>query len=104
MARVLAWSPEAAEDVERIALFIERDSFHYAIAVTSRIVGIAESIPENPELGRMVPEINDPAYRERLVHKYRVIYHLEAERVLVAAVIHGSQEFEPQIPRIKNSS
>ena len=103
MARFLAWSPEAAEDVERIALYIERDSIYYARAVASRIVATAESISENPELGRMVPEINDPSYRERFAHKYRIIYHLEAERILVAAVIHGSQEFEPQIPRIKNA-
>jgi hypothetical protein len=25
-------------------------------------------------LGRMVPELDDPAIRERLVHRYRVIY------------------------------
>lgn len=104
MARFLAWSPEAAEDVEHIALYIERDSIHYARAVASRIVATAESIPENPELGRIVPEIGDPSYRERFVHKYRVIYHLESERILIAAVIHGHQEFEPQIPRIKGAS
>jgi len=104
MARFLAWSPEAAEDVERIALYIEQDSFHYARAVASRLVATAESIPENPELGRMVPEINDPEYRELFAHKYRIIYHLEVERILIAAVIHGSQEFEPQIPRIKSTS
>ncbi len=104
MARFLTWSPEAVEDVERIALYIERDSAYYARAVTSRIVSIAESIPDNPELGRMVPEINDPKYRERFVHKYRVIYHLESERILIAAVVHGSQEFEPKIPRIKGAS
>jgi plasmid stabilization system protein ParE len=100
MARFLAWSPEAAEDVERIALYIERDSIHYARAVASRIVATAESIPENPELGRLVPEINDPECRERFVHKYRVIYHVEAERILIVAVIHGSRDFEQQISRI----
>lgn len=104
MARFLTWSPEAVEDVERIALYIERDSAYYARAVTSRIVSIAESISDNPELGRMVPEINDPKYRERFVHKYRVIYHLEPERILIAAVVHGSQEFEAEIPRIKGAS
>lgn len=79
MARLVAWSPEAAEDVERIALYIERDSIHYARAVISRIVATAESIPENPELGRVVPEINESEYRERFVHRYRVIYHVDAD-------------------------
>jgi addiction module RelE/StbE family toxin len=103
MARFLAWSPEAVEDIEGIASYIERDSVQYARAVVSRIVATAESILEFPEIGRIVPEINDPQYRERFVHKYRIIYHLEEERVLVAAVIHGHHNFEPHIPRIKGT-
>jgi addiction module RelE/StbE family toxin len=93
MARLLAWSPEAVEDLESIAAYIERDSAYYARAVVTRIVSIAESIPDNPMMGREVPETRDPNIRERFVHKYRVIYKLEPERVLIAAVIHGSRLF-----------
>ena len=35
MARQLRWSPEAIEDVESIANYIERDSGYYARAVVS---------------------------------------------------------------------
>jgi plasmid stabilization system protein ParE len=42
-------------------------------------------------MGREVPETRDPNIRERFVHKYRVIYKLEPQRVLIAAVIHGSR-------------
>jgi plasmid stabilization system protein ParE len=69
MARVLVWSPEAVEDIAAIAAYIERDSPWYARAVASKIVEIAESIPEYPELGRIVPEIDDPAIRERFIHR-----------------------------------
>lgn len=95
MARALVWSPEAIEDIEAIAAYIERDSPWYARAVATKIVEVAESIPDYPELGRIVPEIGEPAIRERLVHRCRVIYRLEEVRVLVAAVIHGRQDFEP---------
>ena len=91
MARFLAWSPEAVEDVEAIANYIERDSRHYARAVVSRILSVAESIPDHPALGRAVPEIHDPEIRERFVHRYRVIYRVEPNRILVVAVIHGSR-------------
>lgn len=57
MARVLVWSPDAVEDIEAIAGYIERDSPWYAKAVASKIVETAESIPEFPEIGRSVPEI-----------------------------------------------
>jgi len=52
MARRLGWSPEAVEDIEAIAAYIERDSAWYAKAVASKIVETAETIPEFPELGR----------------------------------------------------
>lgn len=103
MARGLAWSPEAIEDIESIASHIERDSPWYAKAVASKIVEAAEAIPEFPELGRIVPEIGDPAIRERFVYSYRIIYRLEPERALVAAVIHGSRLLQPFIPRIEGA-
>lgn len=103
MARVLVWSPEAVEDIDAIAAYIERDSPWYARAVASKIVETAESIPEYPELGRMVPEIDDPSIRERLVHRYRVIYRLDETRVLIAAVIHGRQDFGPFVARIQST-
>ena len=46
MARGLGWSPEAIEDIEAIASYIERDSPWYAKAVASKIVETAETIPE----------------------------------------------------------
>ena len=103
MARVLVWSPEAVEDIDAIAAYIERDSPWYARAVASKIVETAESIPEYPELGRIVPEIDDPAIRERLVHRYRVIYRLDEARVLIVAVIHGRQDFGPFVARIQST-
>ena len=103
MARVLVWSPEAVEDIDAIAAYIERDSPWYARAVASKIVETAESIPEYPELGRMVPEIDDSAIRERLVHRYRVIYRVDEARVLIAAVIHGRQDFGSFVARIQGT-
>ena len=103
MARALAWSPEAIEDIESIAAYIERDSAWYAKAVASKIVETAETIPEFPELGRMVPEVGDSAIRERFAYSYRIIYRLEPERVLVAAVIHGSRLLQPFVQRIEGA-
>jgi toxin ParE1/3/4 len=103
MARALVWSPEAIDDVEGIAAYIERDSPWYARAVASKIVETAETIPRYPELGRVVPEIGDPAIRERFVHRYRVIYRIEQTRILMAAVIHGRQDFGPFVWRIQGT-
>lgn len=103
MARGLAWSPEAIEDIEAIASYIERDSVWYAKAVASKIVETAETIPDFPELGRAVPEVGDASVRERLVHSYRIIYRVESARILIAAVIHGRQLLQPFIQRIEGA-
>lgn len=103
MARGLVWSPEAIEDIESIASYIERDSAWYAKAVASKIVETAEMISGFPEMGRVVPEIGDPAIRERFVYSYRIIYRLELEGVLVAAVIHGRRLLQPLIQRIEGA-
>lgn len=89
MARALVWSPEALEDIEAIAAYIERDSPWYAKAVASKIVETAQAIPEYPELGRAVPEIGDAAIRERLIHRYRLIYRVEPDRIVVADEIQA---------------
>lgn len=101
MARGLVWSPEALEDIESIASYIERDSPWYAKAVASKIVELAETIPDYPEIGRVVPEIRDPSIRERFVYSFRVIYRVEPARILLVAVIHGSRLLQPHVQRIE---
>jgi plasmid stabilization system protein ParE len=103
MARRIAWSPEAIEDLESIATYIQRDSPWYAQVVTTKIFAMAESLSEDPERGRMVPEVQDVQVLERFVYSYRVIYRVEAERVLIAAVIHGRRLLEPFVSRISPS-
>lgn len=103
MARGLAWSPEAIEDIEAIASYIERDSPWYAKAVASKIVETAECIPAYPEQGRVVPEVGNDSIRERFVYSYRIIYRIETERILVAAVIHGRRLLQPFVQRIEGA-
>lgn len=104
MALALAWSPEAVEDVEAIAAYIERDSPWYAQTVAARIVATAESIPEQPGLGRMVPEVGREEIRERFVYSYRLIYRVESQRILVVAVIHGSRLLQPFTGRMQGET
>ena len=48
-----------------------------------------KSLSQFPESGRIVPEIDDPAIRERFVYSYRVIYRVATDRLLIVAVVHG---------------
>jgi len=104
MACRLEWSLEAIEDIESIASYIERDSPWFARIVASAIVGTTETIPLNPQMGRMVPEIGHKQIRERFVYSYRVIYRIEPERIVMAAVIHGSRQLQGFIMRIEGDT
>ena len=103
MAHQLAWSPEAVEDIEAIASYIERDSLRYAQVVASKFIATAESIPDHPDIGRVVPEVGVSSVRERFVYSYRLIYRIETERILVVAVIHGSRLLQPFVQRINDA-
>jgi plasmid stabilization system protein ParE len=99
MALEVAWSPEAVEDLESIGAYIERDSAFYARAVVSRIVEVSAGLGQFPNLGRLVPEFDDPTLRERFVHSDRPIYRVEQSRMLIVAVIHGGRLLGPMSDR-----
>jgi len=98
------WSPEAIEDIESIAEYIARDSEYYAQAVVTEILSVSRSIGEYPLIGRVVPEIGDEHIRERLIYSYRLVYRIEPEQILVAAVIHGKRLLENVSERFKDST
>jgi toxin ParE1/3/4 len=88
---IVSWSPEAVEDLESIAEYISRDSDFYAKAVVSKILSVAEKLSNQPNIGRIVPEINDLKIRECFVYSYRLVYLIDDKRIIILAVIHGNR-------------
>jgi toxin ParE1/3/4 len=95
MARRVIWSLQAADDLQAIAECIERDSPHYASAVVDKITRVARSLPEQPLMGRKVPELGRNDIRERFVFSYRVIYQIRTNAIIVVNVVHGRRLYEP---------
>ena len=94
MAFTLEWSEEALEDIESIANYIEKDSPTYAKSVVSKFFEKAELLQDFSELGRKVPEMNNPQIREIFVYSYRLIYKIEHTKILFTAVVHGRRVLE----------
>ena len=95
----IEWSPEAAEDSEKIAEYISRDSEFYARAVVTKIIDVCGRLDEFALSGRIVPELADGSIRERIVYNYRLVYRVEQERILIIAIIHGKQLLEGVLNR-----
>jgi len=99
MARLLRWTEDAASDIVAIAEFISRDSEFYAKAVVGKIMEKIAAIPENPEIGRMVPEIESPGLRERFVYSYRIIYQIVNDTIWLIAIFSGKQPIEERLEK-----
>ncbi|MBW7989349.1 MAG: type II toxin-antitoxin system RelE/ParE family toxin [Planctomycetes bacterium] len=70
-------------DLENIRDYIRKDSEYYAVRFVEKIIEVVESLEKFPERGRAVPEADEKSIRELLLHNYRIIYRVEADRVLV---------------------
>jgi toxin ParE1/3/4 len=90
------WSDHAREDLDDLVHYISRDSAFYARLFAERIVLATRQLRDFPESGRMIPEAEDKTLREIIVQGYRVMYRLEADRVLVLAVMHGRRDLAGQ--------
>ena len=86
------WTEPAISDLQYIRDYIARDSEFYAFRFIERIVNRIEILPDFPEMGRIVAEANDKSIRELLYHKYRIMYRVEKDRILVLTIIHGGRD------------
>lgn len=89
MARVIIWSARAAEDLESLATYISQDSEAYAVTVVRKIIQKVRLLAEFPNIGRVVPEFDEESIREIFAYSYRIIYKVDSDEIVIAAVIHG---------------
>lgn len=90
---MVKWTLPAKKDLRKIHDYIAEDSRFYARRVVEDIVEKTEDLDEHPEIGRVVPELNDQSIRELIVYSYRLVYSLKGETVEILAVIHGKRDF-----------
>ena len=95
MASKIIWSPPAIGDLQQIGDYIARDSIQYANRVAERMIAAIERVAEFPNIGRVVPERDEPTLREVIVHSYRLIYRVHGESVDVVRIIHGARQIGP---------
>ncbi len=91
-------TPQSISDLEEIVTFIARDNPERARTFGNELIDRALFVAPFPELGRVVPEIGEPAVREVIHGSYRIIYEIfsDAEAVCVLRFWHGARG-EPEI-------
>lgn len=86
------WSLPAVDDLESIYEYIGRDSELYATSFVEKIFYSVEKLKDFPEIGRIIPETNDPNMRELIFQNYRIMYRIFQDTIQIIAVIRGSRD------------
>jgi len=102
MAKTVAWTDNAREDLREIFLYINISSPYYAETVVKTIGDKVETLDELSERGRIVPELEVHTIRELFVYQYRVLYQVEEARVVILGIAHMSRDFSTYWKSIQN--
>ena len=89
--------PSAKDDLRAIRDYIALNSAYYAQKVMDEALDKADNLKTWPNMGRRVPEEDDPTIRELGHYSYRIIYQTHETHVNILAVIHGKREYESPI-------
>ncbi|MCK5906988.1 MAG: type II toxin-antitoxin system RelE/ParE family toxin [Flavobacteriales bacterium] len=85
------WTNRALIDINDIANFIALDSFKYATIQINRFFDKVKILNKHPEIGRLVPEKNNPLFRELILGNYRIIYKIISPSRIDIITVHHSK-------------
>ena len=63
--------------------------------VAGAIATRCEKLSENPYLARMIPEENDPQFREAFEHNYRIVLQVFPDGIRILKVEYAARERLP---------
>lgn len=87
----IIWSPLAVDRASEIADYIAQDKSSAAEKWIDTVFSKVEQLKSSPEIGRIVPEINDSQFRELIYGNYRIIYRIETKQISILTIRHGRQ-------------
>ena len=93
----IALSNRASDEILQESDFLGASSPAYAKAFVNAIFVAIDRIRKFPQLGRTVPEYNDPAIREVFHRHYRIFYFVPANgtRVSITSIQSGRYPHRP---------
>ena len=87
------WSQEALACLMDIEDYIAGDDPERAVSFIDEIIEKVETLlPDNPRMGRMVPEISRPEIREIIFRRYRIVYGVDPGRLTVLTVFPAQRQ------------
>jgi len=85
----LIWTDESLKRLIEIEDFIAVDNPTRAEDFIDFLINKADLMPENPQMGRVVPEFSSPKIRELIVKNYRIVYRIRESIIEILTVFEG---------------
>lgn len=83
----ISFSNSALEDLKEVqSYYNEQEVPEVGSRHLTEIFERVESLPDNPQLGRVVPEFDEPHIREIIRPPYRVVYMLDSKSIQIIRV------------------
>ena len=87
----IIWSPLAVDRSSEIADYIAQDKPSAAEKWINTVFSKVEQLKSSPEIGRLVPELNNTQFRGIIYGNYRIIYRIEKKQISILTIRHGKQ-------------
>jgi toxin ParE1/3/4 len=91
------WTKSAEQDLNQIIEYIlNNEEINNAKKIYGKIKSRIFLLNENPEQGRVVPELQllkIKKYREIIINPWRIIYKIDYNKVFILLVIDGRRNF-----------
>jgi plasmid stabilization system protein ParE len=91
----VVWAPLAEQRALEAVESIAQDRPGAAVAWLDRLLERVQGLEQFEQQGRVVPEIGLRTYREVLHLPYRVIYRVDAARVVILTLRHVRRAWDP---------
>ena len=88
----LRWTLRAQSDLLEIARFISRDNPEAARRWVAMLRKRARAAARMPRAGRRVPELGRDDVREVVVRRYRIVYQLSPDGIVVLVVFESHRQ------------
>ena len=80
-------APSAVADLEEmLAWYKEQGAADTGKRIARELLAASRELSRFPEMGRIVPEFESPAFRELIRPPYRIVYRLDEERIAVIRI------------------
>lgn len=77
----IRWTEKASSHLQAIYEYIASDSETYVTRFIKSLIKATVKLETTPNIGRIVPELEDYNFREVIYQNYRIVYRVKAVKV-----------------------